>query len=164
MTTVCESKVTMVYEWKTIHYPVDAQEAGEYLDALSREMIITPSSIVSKARDSANILHPCFEWADDIAAERYREQQARVLLGNLTVVKVNDEDKPPVRAFVHYAKADGGRESAHYVPTYQAMADDETRDYVLKTAMRELESFKRKYSNLKELSKVITAIDRLLAV
>jgi len=53
---------------------------------------ITPRMIVDAARDENSPLHDYFEWNDDVAAERYREMQARTLLRSVTL-KVSTETK-----------------------------------------------------------------------
>jgi len=53
--------------------------------AQKRRGRITPREVVDDARDDASPLHPLFEWNDGIAADRYREEQARVLIGRVRI-------------------------------------------------------------------------------
>ncbi|MEY8313484.1 hypothetical protein AALA61_16315 [Oscillospiraceae bacterium 42-9] len=95
----------MVYDWKR-NMPIRAQAAGEYLETLEQAHgEITPKIVLDSARLESSLLHPCFEWNDGVAAEKYRETQARFLIRNL-VVKVEQADSPPqaVRAYVNVAQ------------------------------------------------------------
>jgi len=148
----------MIYQWKR-GLPVPAQAAGEHLEALEREHgQITPKLVLDDARDEGALLHPCFEWDDEKAAELYRERQAGFLIRNLTV-RVEREDKPPlpVRAFVSVEK----EESRAFVGTIRALSEEETRAQVLQEALQSLQVFRTKYEAFAELSGVIAAIDDL---
>lgn len=152
----------MVYDWKR-NMPVRAQDAGEYLEELEQEHgSITPKLLLDKSRNSDALLHKCFEWNDDIAAEKYRESQAGFIIRNLVVVSVekeNDEaEQQEVRAFVNVTKEDG----KSFVSIKTALNDEKMFDEVLQCAIGELKVFRQKYNNLKQLTKVFHAIDDVL--
>ena len=151
----------MEYRWKYHTYPVCAQEVGEYLSKVSDGVKITPGVMVDLARDEDNILHPCFEWRDEVAAEKWREQEARVILHNLTLIEV--EDAQPTRAFLHYVKTEEGEENkSYYVHLNEAREDEEIMRYVLETALNEFLALKTKYAHLKAyLSPVFDAVDEV---
>jgi hypothetical protein len=50
-----------------------------------------------------------------------------------------------------------------YTSTQTALSKDATRRILLNNAKAELQAFKRKYSTLKELSDVFSAIDEVMA-
>lgn len=156
-----------VYSWKTGSYPVDAQTAGEYIDGLyEREGKFTAKRLLEVSKDDDAVLHPCFEWDDEKAAESYRIDQARKIISNIVVVTVkeseNNEPQNPltVRAFVNVEEQRYGSEG-RFAPTVRALSEKETREIVLNNAKRELISFKNKYSYLSEFADVINAIDAL---
>ena len=67
----------MIYKWKVAGLmPVDAQTAGEELNRIyTKNGALNPADIVDESRPEDAPLHDCFEWRDDVAAEKYREQQ-----------------------------------------------------------------------------------------
>lgn len=139
--------------------PVSAQAAGERLEQLEREHgKVTPKVVLEDARAEGSLLHPCFEWDDSAAAEKYRESQAGYLIRNLTIT-VEQEEKPPqkVRAYVSVTKD----ENRAFVNVCSALSEEETRAQVLAEALRALQSFREKYRGLSELSGVISEIDAL---
>jgi bifunctional DNA-binding transcriptional regulator/antitoxin component of YhaV-PrlF toxin-antitoxin module len=73
-------------------------------------------------------------------------------------VEIETEDKPiEVRAYMNVSE----QKSGEFINTTQAFKSADSREIVLKRAYQELEAFKQKYKNLKELAKVFEAIDEL---
>ncbi len=148
----------MVYKWKTEGlFKVKAQDAGEEVERISKENNgANPTIIVSESRPEEAILHECFEWNDKVAAEKHREQQARILVGNLVTVKIVQQEEEPVRAFVNVVTKDSGKQ---YVTIDTAIAKEEYRQQLLEQAMRDANVFREKYKYIQELSKIIQSID-----
>ena len=150
----------MVYDWKR-KLPVKAQAAGEYLEQLEKKHgEITPKIVLNASRSEDALLHPCFEWDDGVAAEKYREAQAGFLIRNL-VVSVEREDSPPqvARAYVNISTEEAGS----FVAVQTAMENADMRERVFKNALRELMTFQKKYESLQELAGVFIAINALKA-
>lgn len=147
------------YKWK---YPmnVPAQQAGEYLAELENEKgTLTPELILNESRDENAVLHSCFEWDDEKAAEGYRLYQAGRILRNITVV-IERENTPPqnIRAFVNVSD-NSKHETGKFISLNVAMQNDDYRAQILKNALYELQTFKNKYSAYAELGKVFAAIE-----
>lgn len=132
----------------------------------------TKEQIVDKARDENTELHDMFEWRDDVAAEKYRCEQAGTIMRHLKVVFVeSNEESPeqektfnvaritdkPVRAFYGDPRALNG-----FVSITTIMNDQETYNALLRRAKDELVSFERKYSILKELEPLFEVIHGIL--
>lgn len=147
----------MVYKWVTggARFNVDAQAAGEEVERLSRENggTITAENVVGSAESESSPLHNAFEWDDGLAAKEYRLVQARCLMRSITVIRqdADEEEEKTIRAFVHT-----DTEKA-YTSVHRAMSDEELRAEVLKKAWRELQTWRRKYEDLREFSAVISA-------
>lgn len=144
----------MVYSFKSgSHIKADAQAAGEMCEKLAAEGRLTARDLVEENRPESAPLHNEFEWNNDVAAESWREHQARHIIGCL-VIKA--EKKEPVRAFFNIQRSE---------PTYSHIesilqSKDETES-LLRTALAELTAFERKYAMLKELAAVFEAIDEV---
>lgn len=150
------------YDWKTPGlYSVSADVAGAQIENLYHiKGEVNAADVVQVASNADNPLHSCFEWIDDIAAQKYREQQARVLIGNLVTVVVTDsnEESQPVRAFIHIRdKAESG-----YKPITVVVSDRKDTKYMLERAKAELQSFTTKYGALSELASLFKAIREVL--
>lgn len=147
----------MVYKWNVPgFYSVSAQDAGEELHRIySARGKLEPSDVVDESRSESAPLHSCFEWNDEVAAEKYRETQASCIIRS--IVAVNDEQKEPqsVRAFVHVQSS--------YQPISVVVNDEEKMAELLASALRELQSFRKKYANLEALASVMKAIDKVSA-
>lgn len=148
----------MIYKWKLPGLiPVDAQTAGEELQRIYREKgALNPVDIVDESRDSAAPLHPCFEWDDVTAAEKYRQTQAMQIVRSIITIQESDKKEPQeVRAFVHVQES--------YHPISVVINNKEQMEDLLNSALSELKAFQRKYSSLVELSLVFDAIEKVIA-
>lgn len=149
-------------EWKIKGlYPVSADDAVDVINGCQDESgYISAKAVVDASRSERAILHPCFEWNDGTAAEKWREQQARVMIKNLVVVEVKDDRRCEVsKAFVHVIS---DSENRGYKQTEIAICDANDREYVLESAKRKLAAFQEKYNQLVELASVMTEISKLL--
>lgn len=152
----------MVYSYKINGiFPVPAQDAGQELERIYQEHgEIVPKTVVDESRPSEAVLHPCFEWRDDVAAEKYREQQARKIC-DCIVVTHEHEEKPPVqvRAVMHVKGA--------YHPTQVIVQHQGMYESLYQSALRELESFKKKFSVIsdrKGLQAIFSMIDAVISI
>ena len=64
-----------------------------YSEIISLENI-TPSSLLERARDKESELHKCFEWDNDVAAERYRITQAGNIIRMLYIAPKSEMCHP----------------------------------------------------------------------
>lgn len=143
----------MTYQWKAgSHIAADAQAAGEQCSMLTRSGGLTPSRLVDLNRPVDAPLHNEFEWDDSIAAEAYRETQARHIIQCITV-RLEEHPKVPTRAFVRASVSVGV-----YEPIRTVMADPEKSNFLVESARRESEAFLRKYQGLAEVKEIINAI------
>ena len=132
----------------------DANVAAEVCAKLEAEGRLNAQSLVDVSRDKDAPLHGMFEWDDSIAAEKYREEQAKKIIRSIVYTV---EDKPiTTRMYPSMG-------SNTYQHIERVMKSDEMRKYLLKAAKAELDAFKRKYQILTELSEVFAVIDKVNA-
>ena len=132
-------------------YHADAQKVANEIMAIGDEA--TPQQIVDKAKDKGTELNKCFTWDDKDAADKWRLHQARNIVCCLVIKRTEDQvDKPEIR-FFHKNEPGSGYKPATYIFTH---ADEHAK--LLQAAYAELASFKKKYSNLQELSWLIEQI------
>ena len=92
----------MVYQWKIPIAPVSAQTAGEEFERLYKAKgRLAPEDVVDASREETAPLHCCFEWNDEIAAEKYRIGQAGNIIRALVTVEPEEPRAQETRAFVH---------------------------------------------------------------
>lgn len=154
-----------VYAWK-FSLPVDAQLAGKEFERLEGKFgALTPETVLDESRNVNAVLHPCFEWNDGIAAEKYRIEQAKYMLRNITVIietPAIDDNAPRqivTRAFVDVSEKPKGK----YVQIKTALSQENYRQRILKNALAELRMFQNKYQIYAELTGVCKAIDDFAA-
>lgn len=137
---------------------IDPEAVADRLHAIEQGSgLLTAQHVVDDARPSDSLLHPIFEWRDDVAAEKYRVIQAEALI-RVFIVR-EDDDAAPVRRWVNVRRVlpDGGV-ARGYVSVHEAMEDEDLRAQVLAAARKEAEAFRRKYGHLRELADAIAGV------
>ena len=122
--------------------------------------------MVDFARNNpASELHKLFEWNDTVAAEAYRNVQAKNILRFLKITIIDDEtqkeDKTHVRYFVSTGKRDGS-----YKKTETVFRSASDADRILEGMRRDAEIFINRYkiyANLNpQLSAAIAALQGVI--
>lgn len=150
----------IAYEWKlpSLYKGVSAEKCAKEIGEVT-----TPKQVVDIARDESTELHKCFEWDDDIAAEKYREVQAKDVLRSLIIKHVeapkNEGEEEQVTQFRVFESAP---EKNVYKSTALIVHNPDEHAKLIAQARRELEAFKKRYENIVELAKVIAAIEEFI--
>lgn len=154
----------MVYQWHGRAYKVDANIVGAEVERIEAENgVVSPMDLVEAARPAGSALHPLFIWDDREAAELFRRSTATQILCHLSVKCPDGQDKTECRAYFNIADGadDSVRRKGAFVNAQDAFANEESRQLILRCAIRELKELKKKYSRLKELAKIFEQIDEL---
>ena len=142
-------------EWKIKGlYKADAETVYKEITALGDSF--SPADIVEAARNELSELHKCFEWDDSIAAEKYREHQARMVVAQL-VVRTETTDNTPVSVRV----ISSANAMNSYMPTKMLIRSEPEYADLLERAKRELRAFQQKYITVVELQDIFAMIDTL---
>lgn len=133
-------------------------EVARELEAIRKRHrgILRPGDVVEYARDQKTALHELFEWDDGKAAEEYRLEQARQVI-RCTVHLIEDE-QPPVRAYV--SLQDDRKAGNSYRSIEEVLASPKLREALLSQALREANSWQKRYERLNELKPVFRAIQK----
>jgi hypothetical protein len=133
---------------------VSPQAVGETLERLRAESgQLTAGGVLEAARNPESPLHPAFEWDDEAAAEQYRLSQARRLIVSVRILNGPARSTTPV--YVSVRTPEKGR---NYVPTIEALSDEQLRARVLADVEQFAESMQRRYAAFRDLAEVL---DRL---
>lgn len=145
------------YEWcDGSHHKVDANVAAEVTKSLEEQGMLTAHNLVDVSRPEDAPLHPEFEWNDVVAAEKYRENQARNVIHSLRVVV--DSQKEPERVFCNLVVT-----KPEYTAISRVVQNVDMREMALRNARREMEAFIAKYGFFEEkLGKVLGPMRELL--
>lgn len=119
---------------------------------------VTPSQIVDFAKDENSELHKCFTWSNSEAADKWRIYEARQVVCQLKIVKIDDKGKEqptPIRVFYKTETGEG------YKPTQLIIKNADEYTKMLNRAKSELQTFKAKYKHISELETIFDEIDKL---
>lgn len=136
-----------------------AQPAGELMAKLESEGRLTAKELVNESRPEDAPLHDYFVWDNEVAAERYREEQGRQIMQ--AIVEVDDsvelEEPHYVKAF--YAVEQSGENYWHIDTIVQ---DEDKSEKLYQFALKELRQIERRYEIIRDrLAAVFDAIDNL---
>lgn len=149
-------KIAVVASWKINgFYKADASKVANEIQSLGNDF--TPQEIVDMARDSCTELHKCFEWDNEIAAEKYRLTQAQHILRLLVVSEIKNENECTKTNLRIFHKDFNKKHS--YTPIHIAVKNEHEYESLLKKALEELKAFKKKYHMLSELEEILALID-----
>ena len=113
---------------------------------------LTPEAVVEASKDEGSVLHSVFEWNDELAAFKWRVEQARMLIKNISVTITTEKSVKTYRAIVSIVPSDGGERT--YSPLPEVIKDDAAYKCLLAQAKEEAQNYVEKYSQLKELNGV----------
>lgn len=137
-----------------------AERYGHRLYELHQELDgLTPEDVVSDAQLANSPLHDYFEWDDTVAANGYRDHQARYLLRNINVVVTSQGHEHEVR-FLHAVKVEDAR---RYIAVNIVLEQPDLHSQIIEEALRQLQAWQRKYREYKDLHPVVSAIETALA-
>ena len=152
----------MIYKFaKGISFKADAQVVGETISDIRERNngMIQAADLVNEARPKRSPLNGLFEWRNGVAAEKFREEQARRVIRAVRTVFDESSDEPiETVAFVR-VRIEG---NSGYVSAVQAMTDDELRGQVLAEARAAILGWQKRYRHLGELEMVFSAIDEAM--
>ena len=134
----------MKYVWNEGYFAkVDAETAGQICEELMRDGRLNAQELINISRNQDSPMHNCFLWDNRKASEKWRCQQAKVLISALRVI--TDEDKTPRKQFYNLSK--------NYESVDVLLAFD--RESLLQAARKDFEIFAKKYESLAEWAEVI---------
>lgn len=157
---------------------IEAQDmkpkATKLLVALAeKEGSLTPQSVLEAARPKDSPLHGFFCWSNTKAAEKYREIQAAALIRRVKVTYHPTEERSVrVRAFVNVMPEPSSQEREEdpdaqtrgiYVSMETAVRFSDYADQMMTQCKRDAESFRKKYSALKEAAGIIREMEGFLS-
>jgi hypothetical protein len=123
------------------------------LRGLSKAGVLNPKSVVEAARDESSPLHDHFTWDDSEAAEQFRLIEARKLIQVHVELLPGAADQSPVWVSLRDDRPKGGG----YRTMVSVLSKEALREKLLSDALNELEYFRQKYGQLKELAAVFAA-------
>ncbi|MFA5379038.1 MAG: hypothetical protein WC455_25005 [Dehalococcoidia bacterium] len=151
----------------------DPQEVGTELERIRtlHDGKLYPSDVIEGAKPKSSPLHPIFEWNDTEASRRYRMYQARCLIKTVVVTfKSEEKASKPKPVFVNVISKEEVKSSdpveraeilsdQHYTTRTNAMKTPMFRDHMVRNALSELRSWKRRYEDFNEFSLIFSAIE-----
>lgn len=130
----------------------DPQKIGQALAKIAQDGggRLTPPAVVEAARNARSPLHRHFEWDDAKAAQSYRLDQARAIIG---VIRIDDDTEEPTRAFLSVKDAAG----VSYRTAAEVGGSLDLQLAVLRQAEKDLDAWTRRYRELADACADVTS-------
>ncbi len=144
----------------------DAAKIGAAMEAIkqrSGRKTVKPTELVEYARPARSPIHHLYVWDADEAIRRVNEHLAREHMNHLVIVVLKGDEEHETKA-VHNVVCVGGSGDEEpdrgYVLLFDVANDPVLRQQVIDGALRELELWKARYEEYKELLPLIAAMGR----
>jgi hypothetical protein len=139
-------------------------EVIEEIVAIQKGQGLTAETLLDEAKKKSSPLHEFFDWDDSSAAEKFRLQQARILINEVKIIVDSKEMYAfeNVRVVVTQASEDIKEQTAReYKPIVEILNKEEYRLQVIKQALENISYWKEKYSEYSELKPIFLSIDKV---
>lgn len=123
------------------------------------EKMLVPSEVVAAARDKSSTLHSEFEWDDSVAANAYREQQARTIIRAVVIYEPSVGRRTRAYLSVPTDRADGGG----YRKTSDILSNPDYVSQLVEEVKNKLSGFRYSYKHLDALDPLWDRIDATVA-
>jgi hypothetical protein len=139
----------------------DPQKIGEALDAIKKATKgrCNSKTILDASRNSKHYLHQFFEWRDSLAAEKYRQDQARTLMRCLEIVEKHDGEERKLPAFISLIE----REGRGYYTVREVLNSAELQAIALRQAETDLETYERRLAVFVDICNAIRAAREMIS-
>ena len=139
----------------------NAQRIGEALAEIKQRTKgkCNSKTVLDVARNRKHYLHQFFEWRNTVAAEKYRQEQARELMSCVDIVEGKGNREKRLPAFV--SLIDRGGRGYHTIG--EILDSEHLQDLALRQAEADLESYERRLAVFHEICSAIRTARELIA-
>lgn len=123
---------------------------------------ITPLYILDDAKSINSPLHEYFDWDNQIAADKWRIEQAHYLLRSVNIVYETNDEEIETRAFVNITIIGNDHKDRFYTDIYRVLSDKELIHQTLEKALKELKDWQDRYEKYQELFLIFEAIEKTI--
>lgn len=154
------------YKWSSEgnRFAADANLVGRELEKIENDngSLDTRVMVDFARKNQDSELYKCFEWDNDIAAEKYRLQQANKVLCSISVViNESEEEREVTRAYVNIVDSEDN--DRKYKNIARVLENDEEYEQLKNKAYQDLLRCKDRYENvldLEDLKEIVFSIYR----
>ena len=143
------------YTWGEGFKPnADANVVGAVCEQIEDEYgSVTKERFLEAARAEESPVHNLIEWDTPKAAELYRLDQAKKIIGCLRVHYINNNDEEvQVKAFVNVSEL---KDTAQYESIDVVLREEDKRSAYLARIKQELDNYIRRNSHIEELADIL---------
>ncbi len=138
---------------------LNPQFVGEELDRIRKEKgTLNREIVLEEAANPDSPLHAGFTWDESEAARKQRLTEAGRIIVSVRIINSPVSTTAPV--YVSVKTPDKGRE---YIPTVEAMSDDDLQARVLADVRQYIESMERRYAGFAQVADTLRNLKNKIA-
>ena len=122
--------------------------------------MLAPQDILREASTDRSPLHDWFDWHDEVAGEKWRLHQARLLLNSIRVKVMFEGGNRSYRKYLNVKVKQNGGFKRFYVETNKIMKNPDLKEQILARAINEANYWKRTYDEYQELENIFQSINK----
>lgn len=145
-----------------VTYKVTEKYTPERIDKILKiqsQKGLTPENLINEAKDKNNPLHDLFDWDNNIAGDKWRLQQARVIINEVKVVI--DEKEYYAFENVSVKVNDNLEHKREYMPIVTIMSNKELRQQIIRSALQQLAYWEKQNEKYTELMPIIQTAQKV---
>lgn len=138
-----------IIKWKIDgKYHADPTKCKDEIESIGSD--VKPQQIVDYAKNPDTELHKCFTWDNNLAAEKWRLQEARQIVCSLVIVESNSdrENDTQIRVF-HKTDNEDGYKTLQFI-----LQDKDEYKKLLERCEYDLRNLKKKYQSISEYQEI----------
>lgn len=137
------------------------QERINEILRVEQENGLTAENLLAEASKENNPLHELFEWDDTEAANQYRLFQARVLINEVKVIVDSKEYFAFENVQVSVDNLGGETTERVYKPIVEILNNDDLREQIIYSALRQHEYWEKQNEKYSELSPIVKSAKKV---
>jgi len=137
----------------------DAQLLGTQFALLAPHGTLGKEDVLAEATSASSPIHDYFEWDNEIAAHKFRLEQARYYLGSIEIELFHEDETLRVRAFhsIRLVQDDHGQENV-FAFTPVIIDNPDWLDQIIRKALAELIGWRKRYNDYSRLANPLAEV------
>lgn len=151
-----------------MEYKITEKFSQEHIDEILRihnEEGLTAETLLENSKDKDNIFHNLFEWDNKSAGEKWRLQQARLIINEIRVT-IGERELyafENIRVNINPESNQSNvliETNRFYEPIIEILNDEDKKKQLIDRALREINYWKQRNIQLNELRPIFKAIEK----
>lgn len=140
---------------------VAAEVVGHELDRIrDRDGSVSPKAFVDEARPDDAPMHPLLTWDNEAAAESWRREEAREVIGGVSTITISKDGTERVESPRVWLHVRTEPEGPRYMRVGDVQSDPELERSALLAAIEQVRAITKRFEELQSLLGPLEAVEK----